>query len=110
MIDISSEGETLEACAAVLQEVFGYEAFRGPQAGIVTHVSDGDTVWVQPLQGGEALNWIVEPFLIAPDVHGWMAPFAVVFLSFGLALFWMVAGFAARGRFALLPRADIPTS
>ena len=22
--------------------------------GIVTHVSDGDTVWVQPLQGGEA--------------------------------------------------------
>ena len=22
--------------------------------GVVTHVSDGDTVWVQPLQGGEA--------------------------------------------------------
>ena len=31
MIDISAEGETLEACAEVLQAVFGYEAFRGPQ-------------------------------------------------------------------------------
>jgi endonuclease YncB( thermonuclease family) len=27
-------------------------AFAWP--GVVTHVSDGDTVWVQPLQGGEA--------------------------------------------------------
>ena len=45
-----------------------------------------------------ALNWIVEPFLIAPEVHGWMAPFAVVFLCFGLALFWAVAAFVgARG-------------
>lgn len=51
---------------------------------------------------GAALAWIVEPFLIAPEVYGWMAPFAVVFLSFGLALFWMVAAFAARGLFALM--------
>ena len=27
MIDISSEGEALEACAGVLQEVFGYASF-----------------------------------------------------------------------------------
>ena len=38
-----------------------------------------------------ALLWIVEPFLIQPDVHGWMAPFALVFLSAGLALFWAAA-------------------
>lgn len=42
-----------------------------------------------------ALAWIVEPFLIEPWVHGWMAPFAVVLLSFGLALFWAVAALAA---------------
>ena len=56
MIDISSEGETLEACAEVLQAVFGYEAFRGPQAGIVTHVSDGgDALVLMPTGGGKSL-------------------------------------------------------
>ena len=34
------------------------------------------------------LNWIIEPFLIDIVAHGWMAPFAVVFMSAGLALFW----------------------
>ncbi|MDH2327450.1 apolipoprotein N-acyltransferase [Cereibacter sp. SYSU M97828] len=38
-----------------------------------------------------ALNWIVEPFLIDIARHGWMAPFAVVLIAFGLALFWAVA-------------------
>ena len=50
-----------------------------------------------------ALNWIVEPFLIEPEVYGWMAPFALLFLSFGLALFWAVAaGVGARGRYPAL--------
>jgi apolipoprotein N-acyltransferase len=38
-----------------------------------------------------ALSWIVEPFLIDIARHGWMAPFAVVFLSVGLGLFWAFA-------------------
>jgi apolipoprotein N-acyltransferase len=38
-----------------------------------------------------ALSWIVEPFLIDVARHGWMAPFAVVLLSSGLALFWALA-------------------
>lgn len=38
-----------------------------------------------------ALSWIVEPFLIDLARHGWMAPFAVIFLSGGLGLFWGVA-------------------
>jgi apolipoprotein N-acyltransferase len=38
-----------------------------------------------------ALSWIIEPFLIDVARHGWMAPFAVVFLSMGLALFWAAA-------------------
>ena len=37
--------------------------------------------------------WIVEPFLVDAARHGWMAPFALVLLAAGLALFWG-AGFA----------------
>ncbi|MCD1627467.1 apolipoprotein N-acyltransferase [Seohaeicola saemankumensis] len=43
-----------------------------------------------------ALFWIIEPFLIQPERHGWMAPFALVGMSAGLALFWAVAGAASR--------------
>lgn len=42
------------------------------------------------------LSWIVEPFLIDVARHGWMAPFAVVFLAFGLGLFWGAAALLAR--------------
>ncbi len=42
------------------------------------------------------LNWIVEPFLVDAARHGWMAPFALVLLSAGLALFWMLGVWAAR--------------
>lgn len=37
------------------------------------------------------LHWIVEPFLVDIARHGWMAPFALVLLSGGLALFWGAA-------------------
>ncbi|MEY8883335.1 apolipoprotein N-acyltransferase [Donghicola sp. XS_ASV15] len=42
------------------------------------------------------LSWIVEPFLIEPEVFGWMAPFALIFMAGGLALFWALAGYVAR--------------
>lgn len=43
-----------------------------------------------------ALNWIVQPFLIEPERYGWMAPFALVLMAGGLALFWaLAAGLAA---------------
>jgi len=45
---------------------------------------------------GLALSWIVEPFLIDVARHGWMAPFAVVLLAFGLGLFWAGAALLAR--------------
>ena len=38
------------------------------------------------------LNWIVEPFLVEPEIFGWMAPFALLAMSAGLALFWAGAG------------------
>lgn len=43
-----------------------------------------------------ALQWIVSPFMVDAARHGWMAPFALVLLSAGLALFWGVAFWGAR--------------
>ncbi len=41
------------------------------------------------------LNWLVEPFMVQPEIHGWMAPFALIGMTGGLALFWAIAfGFA----------------
>ncbi len=45
------------------------------------------------------LRWIIEPFLVDPVRHGWMAPFAIIGLAGGLALFWAAAFWLAR-RFA----------
>lgn len=43
------------------------------------------------------LQWLVSPFLVEPEQHGWMAPFALALMSGGLALFW-AAAFLAAGR------------
>lgn len=43
-----------------------------------------------------ALSWIIEPFLVDAERHAWMAPFALIFLSGGLALFWALAFGVAR--------------
>lgn len=48
-----------------------------------------------------ALFWIVEPFLVDLARDGWMAPFALVFMAGGLALFWGGALWLAK---ALAPR------
>ncbi len=46
-----------------------------------------------------SLSWLVEPFLIEIKVYGWMAPFALLGMAFGLALFWALAALVAwRGR------------
>ena len=42
------------------------------------------------------LNWIVEPFAVDAARYLWMAPFAMVFMSTGLALFWAAAFWGAR--------------
>lgn len=41
---------------------------------------------------GFGLSWIVQPFMVDPLRHGWMAPFALLGISFGLGLFWAAAG------------------
>lgn len=35
-----------------------------------------------------AMFWIVEPFFVEPEVYGWMAPFALVFMAAGMGAFW----------------------
>ncbi|HMN92058.1 MAG TPA: RecQ family ATP-dependent DNA helicase, partial [Hydrogenophaga sp.] len=71
MIDISAEGEVLEACAGVLQEVFGYDAFRGPQAAIVTHVSEGgDALVLMPTGGGKSLCYQIPAIVRQRDGRG----------------------------------------
>ena len=42
------------------------------------------------------LSWIIEPFQVDAERHAWMAPFALVFMAGGLALFWAVAFRMAR--------------
>ena len=62
-----------------------------------------ETPWRAGLSGwlfscgffAHGLVWIVEPFLVDIQRHGWMAPFALVFLAGGLALFWGAAFWAA---------------
>ncbi|PZX47166.1 apolipoprotein N-acyltransferase [Roseinatronobacter thiooxidans] len=44
---------------------------------------------------GAALFWIIEPFFVEPEIHGWMAPFALVLMAGGMALFWGLAGVLA---------------
>ncbi len=43
-----------------------------------------------------ALSWITEPFFVDAERHGWMAPFALVFMAGGLALFWALAFWLTR--------------
>ena len=42
------------------------------------------------------LSWIVEPFFVDAERHAWMAPFALIFMAGGLALFWALAFGLAR--------------
>ncbi len=60
MIDIAPGSEILEMSVGVLQEVFGFEAFRGPQAEIVAHVGGGgDALVLMPTGGGKSLCYQV---------------------------------------------------
>ncbi len=55
---------------------------------------------------GLALHWITQPFMVDAARYGWMAPFALVLMAAGLALFWGGAFALARasggGKLALV--------
>ena len=48
---------------------------------------------------GLSLHWIVEPFLVEPEIYGWLAPFGFFFTATGFALFWAL-GFGVARRIA----------
>ncbi|WP_306418113.1 apolipoprotein N-acyltransferase [Albidovulum aquaemixtae] len=57
------------------------------------------TVWLGWIGGAgyfaATLFWIVEPFFVDVARHGWMAPFALLLMAFGMALFWGLAAWVA---------------
>ncbi len=90
------------------QAPLGWVWLAFPALCVLIHaVARADTragmVWAAWLGGAAyfaaALSWIVSPFLVDPVRHGWMAPFALLGIAFGLALFWALAGgIACRSR------------
>lgn len=44
---------------------------------------------------GLGLCWIVEPFLVEPEIYGWMAPFALILMALGGGLFWAIPAWVA---------------
>ena len=68
-------------------------ARRGPR-GSVAHGMAAGVGWF-----ALALFWIAEPFLVEPEIFGWMAPFAVLLMALGGALFWALP-IAAAARIA----------
>ena len=89
---------------------FGQAPYDQPLAFVLAFVAafvlwrSHSTLWSTALIGwafgagyfAHALLWIVEPFQVDVARHGWMAPFALLFLSSGLALFWGAAFWFAR--------------
>src|SRR6185312_4489931 len=57
--------------SAILREVFGYAAFRGPQASIVEHVAGGgDALVLMPTGGGKSLCYQIPAIARQRDGHG----------------------------------------
>ena len=56
---------------SVLREVFGYDAFRGPQAAIIEHVcAGGDALVLMPTGGGKSLCYQVPAIVRQQQGHG----------------------------------------
>jgi len=43
-----------------------------------------------------SLSWLIHPFLVEPERHAWLIPFALLAMCGGLAVFWGGAFFVAR--------------
>ncbi|WCR10121.1 apolipoprotein N-acyltransferase [Paracoccus stylophorae] len=73
-------GATVVALAAIL-----WRLARARPAAVFWHGLAAGLGWFVL-----AMSWIVEPFLVQPDIYGWMAPFALILMALGGALFWAI--------------------
>jgi len=46
-----------------------------------------------------SLRWIISPFMVHVERDGWMAPFALILMAGGFALFWAFASYLAHRAF-----------
>jgi ATP-dependent DNA helicase RecQ len=61
----------MSRCLEILQETFGYPAFRGPQAEIVEHVAaGGDALVLMPTGGGKSLCYQIPSLVRAQAGRG----------------------------------------
>jgi apolipoprotein N-acyltransferase len=87
---------------ALGQAPLGWVAVAFPALIFYIHAvvtAEKGTVWLAWFGGAAyfaaALSWIVSPFLVDPVRYAWMAPFALIGMAFGLALFWALAAWLA---------------
>lgn len=76
--------------AAMVAAAFLYHETSTPRRALLVGAGFGFGYFMH------ALQWIVSPFMVDVARHGWMAPFALVFMAAGMALFWAGAFWAAR--------------
>jgi ATP-dependent DNA helicase RecQ len=63
---VTTAPSVADAALAVLRETFGYDAFRGAQADIVTHVANGgDALVLMPTGGGKSMCYQLPSLLRA---------------------------------------------
>jgi len=101
----------LGAAMATGQAPLGFWWVTLPALGLLLHrlarATAPQAAWMGWFAGAGyfavALNWIISPFMVDVARHGWMAPFALLLMAFGMALFWAAAcGLALRTRSPLL--------
>ena len=100
----------LGAAMALGQAPLGWWFVTLPALAVLLRVLAASTarerLWLGWFAGGGyfllALSWIVNPFFVDAARDGWMAPFALIFMAFGMALFWAGAAMAGRGVLGLV--------
>ena len=95
------------AAIAAGQAPLGFWWLALPLLALLFHLIDRErhplaAAWIGWLAGAgyfaAAMFWIVEPFMVDAAKHGWMAPFALLFLGFGMGLFWALAAWLGSQR------------